>query len=222
MTSTTAGAKRKRETSSAPDVPPEVVLAKAINNLLKAQNDWTKTIKEFTETTQNTFSDLEFRYKTARRKTEEAEKETEVDAQSRRIQIDLNLKQHARDAAVRVLAEHGERPIRQEDHDTLLKAIEEHKHRYNLDLKQQVEEEKQKTKEKCENSISTMGLKHQAEVAKITAQLDQKQNEVSVLNRTITDLQSNLDKARSLTESVAASISGGMRSQGPVYVKGGQ
>ena len=204
MSSETTSTKKRAATSSSSTKDDMLNLTKSVNSLKKTQETFGKSVENMNQLLRDYFEDLELRIATKKRERQDLEEEYARLTKSAKIEIDQDLKAYGYDAAKKILSERKEVPICAEE----LKKLQEDLRVARSELKAAVDEAVKAANERSSrhlaHELKTRELEYSAKSANTDAALKQKDSEISVLQRTISDLRSEIEKQRALTEAVAS------------------
>lgn len=136
------------------------------------------------------------------------------DERSRKLEVDLNVKENGYAAATRILEERGEVAVPSVTYEELKRLYEELKTSSDSEVEAAVEREQERNNKHVAVLKQTLELKNQAEVAKVKAQLESQVKQIEVLENTITRITKDLEAQRNLTKDVAMASA----KQMPMYV----
>jgi len=180
-------------------------ITKAIASLKKGQEAFDSSVKTLTSTIENYFDDLELKIASKKREFESLDEEFKHTRNNLRIAVDMDIKEHGYNAALKLLAERGETPIP----ETVLNSMRSELKQMREDSQNSLRDALKQAQEKAEKSkafaLRAKELEFNAMQAETKASLSQKEKEVQVLINQINDLKGDLDKQRSLTQAVAES-----------------
>ena len=119
------------------------------------------------------------------------------------MEVDLNVKEHGYNAALKILEERGEIAVSKEVYTEVKKLYEELKTTRDSEVKSAVAREQERNNLHVNVLKETLILKNQAEVAKVEAKLEAQVMQIEILNKTIERFSTDLDEQRKLTKDVA-------------------
>lgn len=192
----------------------EVVVSTAIDKLTKIHETFASASTASTEAIQgliqNYLTDLTNQINLKRDELAYLEEDFANKRRAGEIDIDLNIKQYGRDAAIRILKESGEMPIGREDYEKLKTSYNSLLETKDSEIKAAVEAENKRSEKHVAILKQTLELKNRAEVATVEAKLEAQVQQIQLLNDTIAQMKDDLNEQRKLTKDVAdASNKGG-------------
>jgi hypothetical protein len=207
---------RRRTTIKASTDPQACVLAftKAIQGVTKSQDNFSKNVEGLESLIAETFSELELKLDAKQKELSSLEERFTHDERSKKLEVDLNVREHGYEAATRILEERGEVAVPKITNDELKRMYEELKATRDSEIESAVEREQERNNKHVVIIKQTLELKNQAEVATVQAQLESQVVQIQVLNKTIDRITHDLDAQRSLTKDVAMASA----KQMPMYV----
>ena len=125
----------------------------------------------------------------------------------------MNFKEYQYEAALKVLGEKGEIPIKTSELKSLKDELHELKTNLEDKLEKAIKAEKVSSQQALHAALKNSELTHKAETAGILAISKQKEQEVVVLQSTIDNLKQEISAQRELTKSVAEAGKAGAISQ---------
>ena len=180
-----------------------LAFTKAIQGVSKSQESFEKAVEGLNSLISETFSELELKLNAKQKEVNDLEEKYTYDERSKKLEVDLNVKEHGYDAAVKILEERGEVPVASITYDELKRMYEELKTSRDTEVKEAVEREQERNNHHVAVLKETLELKNQAEVAKVQAQLEAQVMQIKVLETTIDRCTKDLDEQRKLTKDVA-------------------
>jgi len=198
-------ASRRRTTTKASTDPQACALAftKAIQGVTKAQETFGKNVEGLETLIAETFAELELKLNAKQKELNALEEKFTHDERSKKLEVDLNVREHGYGAAVKILEERGEVAVPSVTYEELKRLYEELKTSRDSEVEAAVEREQERNNKHVAVLKQTLELKNQAEVAKVQAQLESQVVQIEVLNKTIDRITHDLEAQRSLTKDVA-------------------
>ena len=191
----------------------EVVVSTAIDKLTKIHETFatasTSSSEAIQALIQNYLTDLTNRINLKREELEYLEEDFANKRRAGEIDIDLNIKQYGRDAAIRILKDSGEIPIGREDYENLKTSYNSLLETKDSEIKLAVEAENKRNEKHVAILKQTLELKNRAEVATVEAKLEAQVQQIQLLNDTIAQMKDDLNEQRKLTKDVADASSKG-------------
>ena len=136
---------------------------------------------------------------------QESQENFERALKTRRLDLEQDMRSRSYEKAVKILAEREEVPVE----SAKLAALQRDLAAAQADHKSEVESAVRLAREQAERQLKTLQetntLTNQAKVAKVQAQLEQKEEQIRVLASTIADLKEEVKAAREMVVKVAES-----------------
>jgi chromosome segregation ATPase len=190
-----------------------IQLTKAINSLMKTQDTFGKNLDALSTLITDQLGDIELRLANKQKALDELKEEYDRQLKNRKIEVDQAIKVYGYEEALKILADRKEVPVDAADYQELKAEVETLKQEMKEAVDSAVKKERERAERELSRELKTQMLENDAKQAEASAQLSQKQKEVEVLEKQIKSLQSDLEKQRELTRSVAEAA----RPQAPVY-----
>lgn len=209
---------RRKATSKTETTDSAIALTKAIQGITKAQDGFTKSVEQLNALVSDTFNDLELKLKTKQNELSQLEDKYVEEERSRKLEVDLNIKEHGYSVAQDILADRGEQAVPIVTYEELKRMYEELKQSHDADIENAVKREHDRNNALTSTLKKTLELQNVAEVAKVQAQLEAQVKQIQVLESTIERITHDLDEQRKLTKEVALASATSANKQ-PVYVQ---
>lgn len=203
-----------KPTESATTQSSVLAFTKAIQNVSKSQESFNKSVEGLESLIYDTFAELELKLCAKKKELVELDEKFAYDERKRKLEVDLNVKEHGYKAALKALGERGEVAVSDSSYSELKRLYEELKTSRETEVQTAVAREQERNAEHVNVLKQTLELKNQAEVAKVQAQLESQVNQIKVLESSIDRLARDLDEQRKLTKDVAMAAS----KQGQMYL----
>lgn len=178
-------------------------LAEAIANFTKKQELFLEAHEQLKDYSDNIFKDLDLQIDTKQQELSELKYKYEHENSNLKIECDLNFKQYKYEAALKVLEDCDEVPIKTTELNSLKEELATLKAEFETKLKTGISAEQNNSHKALSAALTNAELKHKAETAEILAQSKQKEQQVLVLQATIDNLKAEISAQRELTKSVA-------------------
>lgn len=123
----------------------------------------------------------------------------------RKLDIDNEFKNYSYDKSLSCLDERKEIAISKTKYDSLMHDLREAQQDRKTELEQAIKLQKEKDNRKLQHMLNTSKLEQKAHVAEVNAKLQQKNEQIKVLDKTISGLKEELVAARDLVSRVADS-----------------
>ncbi len=190
-------------------------LAKAISNISTKGDAFVNAMESFKNFTKDSLVKLDLDIDSKRLELSDLQKQIDHKIVNGRIDIQVELREHKRDSAIKMLKEMGESVIGDKELAALRQELQELRGNYDTAISAVKKEEAEKREKAIGQATRNMELQHKATNATILALSEQQQREIGNLKGTINDLRAEISAQRDLTRSVAEASSG--RSQGGNY-----
>lgn len=178
-------------------------LTKQIESLVSKQDAFTKAVQGLENFKKECITDLDTDIELKKKELEELAKKYENDVIDGKTRTDQTLKKYEYEEAVKILEKHGEVPSFKEDIENYKNTIVQLKIEHEAGIKKVIDEEKKNSDSALKAVINNSTLKNAADNAELKARANQLENQVVMLNGTITNLQNELKCQRELTKDVA-------------------
>lgn len=187
-------------------------LAKAISNISTKGDAFLAAMENFKSFTKDSLVKLDLDIDSKRLELADLQKQIEHKIVNGRIDVEVALREHKRESAVKMLKEMGESVISDKELTALRHELQELRGNYDAGVAAVKKEEAEKREKAISQATKHMELQHKATNATILALSEQQNREIGNLKGTINDLRAEISAQRDLTRSVAEASSG--RSQG--------
>jgi hypothetical protein len=178
-------------------------LATAISNITAKQDAFIKAVEAMEYFKGETLTELDLEIASKKIELDNLADDYKKQIKDGQIETDQYLAEHKYDGAVNILKEINEVPIKsselQKMRDTLTTLSQERDQEI-TDLKKK---ERDRGDKAMHAALNNMTLKHKAEIAELTASVNQQKKEIITLEATIKNLQNELAEQRKLTKDVA-------------------
>lgn len=188
-------------------------LTRAINKIVKTQDDFMSSVKLLSNYTNETLSDLNLQIEARKTQIANLGEEYDNSIKEHDIQIKHYYAEHKYNGAVSFLRERKEEPISSSVLVELRNEIENLRKNREKEINDIIEKEKKSHEKSLRFSQQSLELKHKAEIAELNACVRQQKNDVATLNSTILNLKEEVSAQRELTKDVAMASKGGAISQ---------
>ena len=190
-----------------------LVFAKAINKLTQKQDEFKKIVEEMKELKAETLMNIQLELKTKREELDSLKKEFETKKKDLEIKVELECKEYGYKKALEILEEHGEIAVNGEEYNELKASVENVKDELHKEMVKKVEICKAEAKKTLTQAMTNKELEHKAEIAMLTATVEQLKKERNTYESTISSLKSEIAAQRELTKQVAEASKQGAISQ---------
>ncbi len=178
-------------------------LAMAISNIVSKQDAFTKSVETLQKFQSETLTKLDLEINSKKIELEVLADDYKHKQKDSQIETDQLLAEYKYNGAVNIIKDVNEVPI---SIDNLQKIKDELKD-LRKDRTQELEDIKKKEREHAHKSLTSAmnncELKHKAEIAELTASVNQQKREITTLQSAINNLQHELSEQRKLTKDVA-------------------
>ncbi len=192
-------------------------LARAMNNVVKHQEGLVKAMTEFKILETDHLEDLDRKIDVKRKELGDLDEEMEHKRVRGKIDCDNDIAKYRRDAALKMLEETKEVAIEAERLGKLEADLTDLRTNFEEKLAEIRRQERSRYEGQKTAAIRSNDLEHAADSATKSAQLEQKDAQIGVLQATISDLKAEVKSQRDLTERVSANFS--RASTVPAYVQ---
>jgi hypothetical protein len=198
--------KRKAPSSSNSDLDPKLALATAITGIKKSQDAFAKSVAQYKELEDKTFTELEIKLTAKRQDLDELDTTYNNRKKQRKLDLEHDLKEQGLIAAKKILEERGDLAVSKESYETLQRDHAALKAKFDDTSKSAIAEEKAKINEANKNWQRTVQLEYESKMAAANAENNQQKKQISVLSETIASLKEDMAAQRQLTKDVANSF----------------
>jgi hypothetical protein len=185
-------------------------LTRAIQTIAKQQDAFKKSVEQFHEIEK----DIDVRISSSKKRMDEQEqlRKKEVDEMDvlvererkrRRIDLEQDIREFGTQQVAKMLTEQKKVAILAEELEAMKTELETLRKTKEDAVLNAVREALEKSKLEMTTKIESQALRHQAEMAAVTANRDQQKHQIKVLDDTIAALRNELDQQRKLTREVA-------------------
>lgn len=201
----------------AASVPKDVNIAftKAIQSITKNQEGFNKSVESLQTLISDTFSELELKVNAKKKELSELEEKYIHDEKNMKLSVNLNVKEYGYQAALKILEEREEIAISKEVYENLKNSYEELKKTKDQEVKDAITRENTRNNQHVAVLKQTLELQKQAEVAKVSAELQSQVKHITILEQTVERVAKDLDEQRKLTKDVAMASA----KSGPMYMQ---
>jgi chromosome segregation ATPase len=174
-------------------------LKKAIHKITNVQEDFVRSVEQWTSLTSESIFNLDAEISSRKRQLDDMEEDMSSRKKRRMIDVDNDILKYKRDACVKFLQENNEVPISCKELDELRTARD----RAEQEAEKRVSKEKEKSKRAVSEAVKHTTMQHKADVAELTATVNQQKREIQSLQTLSQTLKEEVEKQRRLTQSVA-------------------
>lgn len=180
-----------------------LAFAKAINSLGEKQEDFIKAVNAIKELKAKTLSEIQLEIKTKRDELNDLQKDYENKKKDLQIKLDQELKEYGYEKAIEIIGESGEIGVDEDEYNELKESIEKLKEEHNSEMEEKLNQEKLEGKKQLSQALKNKDLEHKAEIATLTATVQQLTKERETFETTFENLKSEIAAQRELTKQVA-------------------
>lgn len=180
-----------------------LAFAKAINKLVQKQDEFSKIVEEMKTLKAETLTGIQLELKSKRDELNSLDKDYDVKIKDLQIKIDQDFKEYGYNKAIDVLEKHGKIAVDDDEYDELKNSVDELKKEAIEDLEKKIKEMKTQNARELAGTVKFKELEHKAEIAMLTAKVEQLTKERQTFESTIKNLQSEIAAQRELTKQVA-------------------
>ena len=190
-----------------------LAFAKSINKLIQKQEDFQKMIDELNTFKVETLTNIQLEFDSKRKELDALNKEYDTLKKDLQIKADQEFKEYGYVKAVEILEENDEIAVNEVEYNELQTSIETIKEEMEEETTKQIKDEKINASKELAMVKKTMQLEHKAEIAMLSATVDQLTKERQTFESTIDSLKSEIAAQRDLTRQVAEASKQGAISQ---------
>jgi hypothetical protein len=178
-------------------------LTRAIQKIIKNQDDFMTSVTNLTSYTDETFNDLNLQIES--KKVEIENLGSEYDNRRRQYDIETShyYSEHKYEGAISYLGEKGEEAVKSSELARMVAEIEKLKQSREDELNNAVTKEKVESKRAISSITQHLELKHKADIAELNASVKQQKNEILSMAKTIDSYKEDITAQRELTKDVA-------------------
>lgn len=180
-----------------------LTLAKNIANLTAVQSKFMKAVEEMSEFKVDAIQNFSLEIEAKKKEYEDLATQlsnAEIDGKTK---CDQAIAKYKRDAAVKILTETEEIPIKKTEFEELQEQVVGLKRKRDEDLEALKADMESSHKKAISAIVTTQELKQNAELASLRAQVEQKDKEIAVHMNNIDNLRTEIKAQRELTKQVA-------------------
>ena len=178
-------------------------LAMAINAITSKQEAFVKAVETLDKYKTDILQNLDMEIEAKKIDLQDLEAEYAKMKKTGQIETDQFLKEYKYKGAIEILQEEGEVSIKSDRLDKMKEEIDLLRDGHTEELEKIKKDERGKAKSALEDALSRAELKHQAEIANLSAEANQQKKEIKTLQDTIDNLKNELAEQRKLTKDVA-------------------
>ena len=178
-------------------------LAMAFNALTSNQEAFVKAVETLDKYKTDILQNLDMEIEAKKIDLQDLEAEYAKMKKTGQIETDQFLKEYKYKGAIEILQEEGEVSIKSDRLDKMKEEIDLLRDGHTEELEKIKKDERGKAKSALEDALSRAELKHQAEIANLSAEANQQKKEIKTLQDTIDNLKNELAEQRKLTKDVA-------------------
>lgn len=184
-------------------------LAQAINNLVCRGDSFISALENLTNFSKERVIELDLKIEAKKQEYQDLTLKLENQYKDIEIKLKQNLQENKLVAVRDILETLNMMCIPNVEYETLNKELSKLKAEFNISIEKAIKEEKDKADYHLKQTLATKELSHQAEIATLKAQNEQKVKEIDVLKETIKNLKDEIMEQRILTKEVAIAGSKG-------------
>lgn len=178
-------------------------LATAISNLTSKQDAFIKAIDILENFKTETLTSLDLQIDAKKLELNALSEDYKHQMRSGEIETDQYLAEYKYNGALEVLKKSDEVPISISELNMTRTELETLRQDRSEELETLKKKERERSAKELNAVLNNSQLKHKAEIAGLTASVDQQKKEISTLEKTIQNLQHELAEQRKLTKDVA-------------------
>lgn len=190
-----------------------IALSKNISALSTKQDAFMKAVQALGDFNEETLLELDLKIQNKNLDLEELKKTLKNKEIDGKIECDQKIKEYKLEAALKILEENGLVSVETSELENLKTEVSDLKTAEKLLVEDTTKKLEGQHKKAITAITTNSDLKHKAEHATLTASVEQKEKEITVLKETISNLTSELKFQRELTKDVAMASKQGAISQ---------
>lgn len=180
-------------------------LAQSIAKITSTQDSFAKAVEQMKDFSTEMLKNLDLEIDTKREELQRLENEFNNRMKDEQIKAEQALREFKYRGALEILKETDEVAINSEELAQLREKVSSADQRLQGELEKLRKEEKSSAQAAMSAALTNMNLTHKAEIAKITAENEQRVNDIENFKNTISTLQKEITAQRELTRQVAES-----------------
>jgi hypothetical protein len=182
-------------------------LAQSINNLVLRGESFVSAMEELNTFSKERLVDLDLKIESKKQEFQDLTMSLENQYKDVEIKIKQNLQENKLVAVKEVLSGLNMMYIETVEHTRMVSELDELKTNTANQLSAAVEAERSSGKAALTQALHNQSLSHKADIASLSAQVEQQVKEIAVLKETISNLKHEIAEQRSLTKEVAIASS---------------
>lgn len=190
-------------TTSSSTKSERLVLAMAIKNITMKQDGFIIAVEKMEKYQTDILANLDLEIETKKIELNDLEESYKHREKTGKIETMQRLNEFGYQASVQIIKERNETVINEDKLGEMIQNLTTMKSEYSVELDSIKSKAKESSAKELNAALTTSELKHQAEIAQISAQLGQQNKEISNLEKTIDNLRNELAEQRKLTKDVA-------------------
>jgi hypothetical protein len=190
-----------------PNESDRLQLAQSINNLVLRGESFVSAMEELNTFSKERLVDLDLKIESKKQEFQDLTTSLENQYKDVEIKIKQNLQENKLVAVKEVLSGLNMMYIETSEHSRMVSELEMLKTTTASQLSAAVDAERASGKAALTQALHNQSLSHKAEIASLTAQVEQQVKEIAVLKDTISNLKHEIAEQRSLTKEVAIASS---------------
>lgn len=175
----------------------------AISSITTKQDAFIKAVETLDKYKTEILQNLDLEIESKKIELQDLEAEYIKRKKSGQIETDQYLKEYKYKGASQILEDEEEEPIRKDKLQEMRNEISTLRTAQTEELEKIKREERGKAKTSLDDALSRMELKHQAEIAQLSAEVTQQKKEIHTHELTIENMKNELSEQRKLTKDVA-------------------
>lgn len=204
----TQAAKRRRTTAaSKAEDSTRLQLSKNIASLVAGMEKFTEGVGQLAAFNEETIRDFDMQLDAKKVEFEELEHQFAVELKNKQIETDQTVKEYGYEAAKKTLADRGEVPVASAELEQLRAKVAAADEAQQQAVAGAVAKEKGDAKRGIEAAVNNCKLTHKAELAGLTAAVEQKEHEIKSLRGQMDDYKEQVVRLNETIKEVAASSS---------------
>lgn len=184
-----------------------MVLAESIHAIVQNMTGFQKAFTEFQAFNEATINKFDQTMTTKQQDFEDFTRELENEFENKKIQMEQAFKRDKWNAAVEVIKQDAFVPVKQTEYDRMIAEIASLQSSHDASLSSLEKQHKAEVAREIKSLEQRLSLEKQAEIAKLTAQFEQKVAEVKRLEDVIDKSYKEIEAQRALTREVSQAAS---------------
>ena len=179
-------------------------LTRAIQRIIKNQGDFMESVKILGDYSSETLYDLTLQIDNKKSEIEILQTEYDNTLINNKIKTKQYYDEYKYEGAIAFISERGEIPIDENKLTELYSSVENIKNEHKDEIEAVISEQSDKYKKILAMTTHSLELKHKADIAELTACVNQQKKEIITLHSAMDKLHNDISAQRELTKDVAS------------------